>query len=1265
MIKTMKWITAGDIKSWITSNQRHCAQTLPELIRRLIFATATTIEEIEFSSGDSVAHSGWDGRLKTPVASTLFPVGSSVWEIGTETSPGKKAETDYVKRTADPLGFIQSETSYVFITPRAWPGRIKWQNEKRATNVWKDVRAIAADGLEQWLDLTPAVALWLGRQIKGLSDGIRDIEGFWEEWSAATNPKMTTEIVLSGRIREIKRIHQWLTQQASILEVRGDSPDEPFAFLYSAILSLTENGRLQALSRCVVVENIQQLRFCATTFQNPLIIVASSECREAAGLAVEKGHHIFLSADSRSIDFRNNLMELSRPRREIVEKQLHQSGLSKAEAQRLARDFGRSIPVLRRNLFRSSAKTPAWADNKSAPILIPLLFAGAWDEHKEGDRQVIKSLSGITHDNYIKGLRPFLSIEDSPVRNIGSVWMLKSPLDAWFLLASHLTEDHLKLFERAILSVLTKTDPKYDLEAEKRWMASIYGKSNPCSEWVRVGLVESLVLIAVYGNRSPYIASTQVFADRVVKSIFATADKWEAWASIKDVTSLLAEVAPDTFMEVVEQTIIKNPTIFKELMSDDGTAFGECRHSGLLWALEGIVWNSEYFARAVSVLLDLSKTDKGGRWSNRPINSLRDVFMPGLPQTHATPEQRLAALDSLIEKDSKMVWQFAQNYYGGGSMSEAHRFKWRDAGGDRRGLEPEDNETYRTYVKGLLPKLSDLACKKENILSSIDEFTRLPEDIREKLLTTLEAEDVDSFSKEERDKMLQCLREALNRVNSYGDDDRRRQVPALNRVYEKFMPKDALERHGWLLSSPWPRLPEGEPREYDSKDTNVKAAQEKAAREVLDQVPLEKVIDFANTIQYVGVLGHALGRVVRDEEEDAKVLDTMIENMAKCSFIIRGYSLGRVEKVGPVWIDRQVERLKAKSNYSPEVCALLYFGRAESADTWSAVGSHGKEVEEAYWKQASGYSQGNKNDDTPIAVGKLLDVKRPDAALQIAGDPNISIPSILLQRLLQDILTVEDKKLRNGVMDEFHLGHVFNQLYQRNDLSIEEMARLEWPYAALFDDLKRYTTSAMALHRVLQKDPTFFAQLISFIYKPDADAPQAESENIEDEIKERRGRVAHEILDSWYLLPGIKDDGSVDEKVLNEWITEARKKCTETHHLIGCDIQIGFILAHAPSDPDGAWPHVAVRNAIEHLNSETIDDHIQNEIYNSRGVVSKGLNDGGIQERGLAEKYKQLSEKVKVKWPRTAALLRSLSESYEHQAKREDVDSDLQDLRWN
>ncbi len=1239
---------------------------MPELVRRLILAhTGNTVDEFDFPSGDSVATSGWDGRLKTSVVSPFFPNGPSGWEIGTEKSAQSKAERDYAKRSSDPLGFAATNTTFVFVTPRAWPSRVKWQAAKRLTTTWKDVRVINSDGLEQWLESSPAVALWLARQIgKVVSNGIRDLEAFWEEWAIGTKPVMTAALVIGGRNRDVEAVQKWIAGEPRILEVQGDAPEEAFAFLYASIATLPETERVQALARCVVVENISELRQLTQAFQNyPLIIAAQGECLKAAHAAVAKGHHVFISMDATVIGLRE-ILRLTRPQRGVIEKILHESGLSEADSQRIARDSGHSITVLRRQLFQSNAvSAPPWANAKSACTLIPVLFANAWDEQKDGDRQVIETLSGMDYETFIKELTPFLSIADSPIRKVGNVWMIKSPLDAWFLLAPHIIQDFLKHFKQALLGVLTKTDPKYELDAEKRWAASIYGKANPYSEWLRTGLVESLVLLAVFGDRSSHVASTQTFADQVVKEVFNTADKWEAWASIKDATALLSEAAPDVFMEAVDQLVLRNPTVFQDLMKDDPGVFGECRHSGLLWALEGIAWSSQYFARAVNVLVKLASIDPGGRWSNRAISSLSHLFLPGFPQTHTKAFDRLESLKSIVAKEPKLVWKFSENYYSGGSLTESHRFRWRDTGGTRRGLEHETSEEYQEYMRGLLPILRDLACTRENLTSSIGDFIRLPTETCEKLIATLKATAPDAFSKEEREMLLQKTREALNWINSYDKQNRRVHVPALNQILVKFAPTDVLARVGWLLSSPYPRLPQGESKNHDANEKAVNNARECAAREVLDKVPIADIIKYAGNIQHPGVLGYTLAKVVQDEKEDTLVLDTIIENVTDILALIRGYAHGRVSVVGAGWIDQQIKRIRIKGNYTAEVCAMLYFGLPEGASTWASISSHSKEVEAAYWKHSSGYSQINKNKDAPIAVEKLLDAKRPAAALQIAGDPHGCIPCVLLQRLLQELVAMDENEISIGVMEIYYLGHVFNQIYEKNELSLAEMAALEWPFAAIIDDLKEHTSSPLALHRALQNDPQFFAQLVAFTYKRDDHAPDPARRDLTPEMSERRARAARKILDSWYLIPGVNKDGVLNEKEFRDWVIAARKQCMETNHGIGSDLEIGFMLAHTPSEPNGEWPHIAVRNLIEQLNSETIDRHIQNEIYNSRGIVSRAPSDGGVQERKLAEKYMKMGDSLKGKWPRTAAMLRGVGESYERYAKREDIDSDLHDFR--
>jgi hypothetical protein len=212
---------------------------------------------------------------------------------------------------------------------------------------------IAADELEHWVATTPAVALWLARQIgKVISNEIRDLEQIWDEWSLVTKPAITPQIVASGRGKDIETVHRWISEPPNLLEVQGDSPDEAIAFLYAAIQALPDKDRTKALSRSVFVNDATHLRSCVHNFQTPLVFAAPSDCVDPAGVAVAKGHHVFLSADAKTVDVGGRLVALSRSRRAIFEESLRANGFSRIQAQRHARDSGCSLPVLRRRLSR-------------------------------------------------------------------------------------------------------------------------------------------------------------------------------------------------------------------------------------------------------------------------------------------------------------------------------------------------------------------------------------------------------------------------------------------------------------------------------------------------------------------------------------------------------------------------------------------------------------------------------------------------------------------------------------------------------------------------------------------------------------------------------------------------------------------------------------------------------------------------------------------------------------------------------------------------
>lgn len=130
-------------------------------------------------------------------------------------------------------------------------------------------------------------------------------------------------------------------------------------------------------------------------------------------------------------------------------------------------------------------------------------------------------------------------------------------------------------------------------------------------------------------------------------------------------------------------------------------------------------------------------------------------------------------------------------------------------------------------------------------------------------------------------------------------------------------------------------------------------------------------------------------------------------------------------------------------------------------------------------------------------------------------------------------------------------------------------------------------------------------------------------------------------------------------------IAKARELASISGRLKAAEHQIGKVLAHYPPDGDGAWPHEAVRGLTEELASEEMEEGIRIGIFNSRGVVSRALDEGGKQEKAISERYKQYVRILSDGWPMTSLLMKEIARSYEFQARREDLETEIRQDFWN
>lgn len=93
------------------------------------------------------------------------------------------------------------------------------------------------------------------------------------------------------------------------------------------------------------------------------------------------------------------------------------------------------------------------------------------------------------------------------------------------------------------------------------------------------------------------------------------------------------------------------------IFQDQDPFFSRSPHVSLLWALEVLAWAPQFLAEAAITLAKLARIDPGGKLTNRPLNSLREIFLSWHPGTNANLVQRMAALDQVIAEEQDVGWK--------------------------------------------------------------------------------------------------------------------------------------------------------------------------------------------------------------------------------------------------------------------------------------------------------------------------------------------------------------------------------------------------------------------------------------------------------------------------------------------------------------------------------------------------------------------------------------------------------------------------------
>jgi len=1222
-----------------------------------VHATARGLKQIDFPADEAVRLSGWDGKVLADEASPFVPAGFSVWELGTGQDPRAKANDDYGKRTRNPLGVDPRGATFIFATPRRWPGRDAWIAEKHAEGKWKDVVAFDAESFAQWLESAPAVAAWFAPVAGNMPADARALEVVCDAFRTATKPALDLSGLLIGRDAECAKLIALLQGPPLVIEISATTVAEAAAFVGACIESLAEHERDSLWARAIWIDSSAGLRAIAVS-ERPMVVVATGEFTSLGGT-----RHHFVKVGANRGSGAGNAIELgAQPVSALIEYFATQ-GLERNEAYERCQESGGYLERVRHTPLAVSGAAPDWAAPSVGVTLAAAILIGEWDESYETDKAVVSAIAGVDYEHFVRAVTPFQSGPSPLITHAGTVWKVYARSTAWKHLEPSLTSRQLDVFLQSTCEVLLEPDPRFDLAPDERWMANVHGKRRTYSNHLRNGLAGGLLHAAVLGRDDSACYAgrrAQSWIDGACHGIFEKRGEAGYWRRIRGELQELAEAAPDQFLTALEGDLAQAQPQICDLFEEEGE-HGACLHSDLLWALELLAWAPEYVGRVALVLAALAERDPGGRWANRPHSSLAEMLLPAQPQCCAAASERKQLFVRITQRFPKVGWNLGKSLMPtqtsiitpgarpklrAWALENEHKpvliaDYWAEIQDiSERMLEFARTDPERWYF--LLANLNSfMPSLKERVLSGAEEFSHLIEGDDRLLLWTL-------------------LRKLLHHHNQFSVKEdvewvyQREILDRLEVLYTSLIPEEPINQVSWLFAFHVER-PTDVAIDWREDHEKITAARAEAA-ETLANLDVDALVAALPRFENHRMLGYCLGRSSRSELIEPGLLRQCASSEDERERdLTRGFSAARYETEPGGFLHRWCSR--GSSDFiSEKATATILQGLPELPEIWDIVEAAGPQCHNIFWKDAYIHLI-DRPRDAERAARNLVSVGRALAAIDLlaentkngwlAGDGDVP----LVVEALKAGVAEANANPNHGQRVAYDIARLIKTLADSKCLDLSELMHLEWIY---FGVLEHQAQHDLVIYDHLITDPELFLQLISLIYIPEGESREERPDPSEGE--RAAATQAWRILHEWKPFAGTLPQEMPSFGELAAIVEQVRKLAAERHHSEIVDSHLGKALASSPLGTDGVWPHESVREVLERYSTEALADGFVVGKRNQRGITSRAPCDGGEQERQLVAEYETWQRALAVSNPRTSAMLGRLAEGYRSEANREDVE---------
>lgn len=1253
-------VTASDLEAF--AETRAAEEVIPELVWLLVTQSVQDLTTCRIPYGDAINQPGLDGVVETATGFRQFvPQDISFWEIGCGANPQDKATEDYKKRTNNISAEERSGATYVFVTPRCagsggWPlpAQEKWL-ERRRGDGWADIKVIDGVQLADWMRDFPAVGRWILKKIGHVKAGA----GFetpaehWELLKSLSLPPLSPKVFLAGRESGCDTLRRLLGGEISELIFAIENELDAEDFVAAFLESLDPETRHTFANRCLFISDPEVWYSMANLRARHILVAHPRLDLEYGGeklhmVARQRSHGIVMAISGRSTQGSSSFVHLRSPSKSVLEQVLLESGFEPSRARELAGAGAMNLAGLKRHL-RGLGELPPYADWDSARLLAQAGLLGRWAGTNEADQKAAEILLGKSYGEWIEAVHPEALRPDAPLSHLNNSWKIVSRGEAWGALGPRLVDDDLDRFKKAALMVLSEQDPRFELPPDAHYLASTKGKVLMHSSSLRSGVAETLALL---GSRSDALTfcsqgKAEITAHVVVRELLLNAP-WQRWASLNQHLPMLAEAAPNAFLDCVDNALAQpGESPFVQVFAQESNAFGGGTYiSGLLWALETLAWHPDYLARVTLLLGELAAVDPGGKWTNRPANTLKDIFLPWYPQTCAPIEKRKAAISALLREQPLVGWRLliALMPRMHETSSGSAKPTWRTSL-DVGWMSEVSASDYWRQVEIYADLATQLAAADLNKLTElIDRLPDLPPPATARVLQHLASDAVVKLSEAARQPLWEALIDLVSKHRKFANAEwsmDAEKIAQLETVAERLAPESISLLHRRLFSERDIDLL-GEIDNYEEQLRKLEGRRQAAIKEILVRNKAAGILEFAEQVDSPGRVGYALGFVKEISVDEFLFPSYLDRDERYIRLLLDGFVSGRFNAFGWTWADSLLSL-----PWTPEQKNNLLVRLPFLPETWGRAEKLLPESGKAYWRKVSVTPWGLPQETLTVPAQRLLEFDRPKAAIEclsiLARHKAEFPPELAIQALMGSLRACDNPADR---LSQYRVEELIEWLQDNESADINQLCEVEWAYLPMLDRFRE--GRAKALESRLASDPEFYCQAIRAVFR---------SENERDtkrEVTPQEKNIAdnaYRLLHGWKILPGSGRDGSFDGQAFTVWLGEVKRLTSESGHYRIAMSQLGQVLSNSPSDPDGLWIHSAIASSLDAKDADAMRSGLSTGLFNQRGVFTYTA---GEQELKLALAYREKAEALDCwGYPRLADTIRKLAEQYERDAERE------------